>query len=83
MLSTSRRSSTGNPWKWKINLENGQGKEMVEEWKQKLQLGYSNATGIAAFNIATGRPLQSGHTCELSMEIGDALKIKQMVDLPF
>ncbi len=85
MPSTSRSGTSGKPWERKIDLAAGEGEKMVHEWKQKLQLGYSEAEGaatrIGAFNIITGRRLQSGHTFELSMKREDAPKMKQMVDL--
>ncbi len=86
MPATSRKSSTGKPWKRPIDLQKGEGREMVEEWKRGFRrsfpgVGSSTVGRLGAVDLTTGRFVQSGHVFELSMEIGDARKMKQMVDL--
>ncbi len=80
--STSPKKTGGKPWERPIDLQAGQGKEMVEEWNDQMKSPKEDGVGLVkAFNAATGRPLQTGHTFQIAMAKEDAYNMSEMVKL--
>ncbi len=79
---TTPKATVGKKWDRPIDLQTGEGKEMVEEWKQQMEAEKRKGLASArAFDNETGRPLQSGHIFEIDTTVEDAWKMREMINL--
>lgn len=72
-------------WRRKIDLAGSEGREFVNDWKEKTRNGTPKVllSGgvVSAADAMSGRLLHSGRVIEISMDTEDAIKMKAMVDL--